>query len=159
MICRSKSDKTCWNYSERIMPWRSVPIPSDQSYYSKIKECQTNLDLSLFFAWSAAMHISWNIRNFALKKRVQSQQVSTGFFCTPVQYVVLGPRVKFINLNIVPESSRNELKYFLKIAFMFLSIILKFQVPDINILLGIRKKATVFDGPWSASQVSSTKKT
>ena len=76
-----------------------------------------------------------------------------------VQYVVLGPRVKVINLNIFPESSCNELKYSPKIAFMFLSIILKFQVPDMNILLGIRKKATVFDGPWSASQVSSTIKT
>ena len=60
-------------------------------------------------------------------------------------YVVLGPRVKVINLNILPESSRNELKYSLKIAFMFLSIILKFQVPDMNILLRIRKKAIVFD--------------
>ena len=76
-----------------------------------------------------------------------------------VQCVVLSPRLKVINLNILPESSRNELKYSLKIAFMFFSIILKFQVPDINILLGVRKKATVFDGPWSASQVSSTKKT
>ena len=72
-----------------------------------------------------------------------------------LQYVVLGPRVKVINLNILPKSSRNELKYSLKIAFMFLSIILKFQVPDINILLGIRKKATVFDGPWSANLVLS----
>ena len=71
----------------------------------------------------------------------------------PVQYVVLGPRLKVINLNILPESSRNELKYSLNIAFMFLSIILKFQVPDINILLGIRKKAIVFDGPWSANVV------
>ena len=70
-----------------------------------------------------------------------------------VQYVVLGPRVKVINLNILHESSCNELKYSLKIAFMFLSIILKFQVPDINILLEIRKKATVFDGPWSANLV------
>ena len=70
-----------------------------------------------------------------------------------VQYVVLGPRVKVINLNILPESSCNELKYSLKIAFMFLSIILKFQVPEINILLGIRKKATVFDGPWSTNLV------
>ena len=59
--------------------------------------------------------------------------------------MVLGPRVKVINLNILPESSRNELKYSLKKAFMFLSIILKFQVPDMNILLGIRKKAIVFD--------------
>ena len=70
-----------------------------------------------------------------------------------VQYVVLGPRVKVINLNILHESSCNELKYSLKIAFMFMSIILKFQVPDINILLEIRKKATVFDGPWSANLV------
>ena len=70
--------------------------------------------------------------------------------------MVLGPRLKVVNLNILPESSRNELKYTLKIAFMFLSIILKFQVPDVNILLGIQKKATVFDSPWSASQVSST---
>ena len=76
-----------------------------------------------------------------------------------LQYVVLGPRLKVINLNILPESSRSKLKYSLQIAFMFFSIILKFQVPDINILLGVRKKATVFDGPWSASQVSSAKKT
>ena len=65
--------------------------------------------------------------------------------------MLFGPRLKVINLNILPESSRNELKHSLKIAFMFLSIILKFQVPDINILLVIRKKATVFDGPWSAN--------
>ena len=67
--------------------------------------------------------------------------------------MVLRPRVKVINLNILPESSRNELKYSLKIAFMFLSIILKLQVADVNVLLGIRKKATVFDGPWSANLV------
>ena len=54
-----------------------------------------------------------------------------------------GLRLKVINLNILPESSRQELKYSLKIAFMFLSIILKFQVPDMDILVGIRKKATV----------------
>ena len=73
-----------------------------------------------------------------------------------VQYVVLGPRLKVINLNIwniLPESSRNELKYSLKIAFMFFSITLKFQVPDINILLGVRKQATVFDGPWFVNVV------
>ena len=67
--------------------------------------------------------------------------------------MVLGPRVKVIDLNILPETSCNELKYSLKIAFMFLSIILKFQVPDINVLLGIRKKTTIFDGPWSANLV------
>ena len=73
--------------------------------------------------------------------------------------MVLGPSLKVIILNILPESSRNEVKYSLKIGFMLFSIILKFQVSDINILLGVRKKATVFDGPWSASQVSSTIKT
>ena len=67
--------------------------------------------------------------------------------------MLFGPRLKVINLNILPESSRNELKHFLKIAFMFLSIILKFQVPHINILLGIRRKVTVFDSPWSANVV------
>ena len=67
--------------------------------------------------------------------------------------MVLGPRVKVINLNFLPQSKRNELKYSLKIAFMFVSIILKCQVLDINILLRIRKKATVFDGPWSADLV------
>ena len=67
--------------------------------------------------------------------------------------LVLGPRLKVINLNILPESSRNELKCSLKIAFMFLSMILKFQVPDVRIFLGIRKRATVFDGPWSANVV------
>ena len=72
--------------------------------------------------------------------------------------MVLGPPLKVINLNILPKSSRNKLKYSPKIAFIFLSIILKFQVPDLNILLEIQKKATVFDGPWSASQVSSAKK-
>ena len=73
---------------------------------------------------------------------------------------LIGPfSVLYSMWSLVRESARNELKYSLKIAFMFLSIILKFQVPDINILLGIRKKATVFDGPWSASQVSSTIKT
>ena len=73
--------------------------------------------------------------------------------------MVLDPGVKVINLNILPQSKRTELKYSLKIAFMFVSIILKCQVLDINILLGIRKKATVFDGPWSAAHVSNTKST
>ena len=68
-----------------------------------------------------------------------------------VQYVIVGPRLKVMISKILPESKCNELKSSLKIAFMFLSIILKFQVPDINILLVIRKKPTVFDGPWSAN--------
>ena len=82
------------------------------------------------------------------------KKISLKYFLE-IQYVVLGPRLKVINLNNLPESVRNELKYSLKIAFLFLSIILKFQVPDINISLGIRN----FDSPWSASQVGSAKKT
>ena len=82
-----------------------------------------------------------------------------------IQYVVLGLRVKVINLNILPESSRNKLKYSLKIAFVFLSIILKFQVPDKyfawNSQKGDRFRWSLVreSGPWSASQVSSTIKT
>ena len=49
--------------------------------------------------------------------------VSNKFMSSCVQYVVLSPRLKVINLNILPESSRDELKYSLNIAFMFLSII------------------------------------
>ena len=60
-------------------------------------------------------------------------------------------------MNILPESNCNELKkYPLKIAFMFLLIIMKFQVP--SVLLVIKEKMTVLDGPWSATWLSSTKK-
>ena len=71
-----------------------------------------------------------------------------------VQYVVLGPRLKIILLNILPESKRNELKYPLNLAFMFFSIVVKWQVPNLSILLVIRKKVTVLDGPWSATRES-----
>ena len=71
-----------------------------------------------------------------------------------VQYVVLGPRLKIILLNILPESKRNELKYSLNLAFMFFSIVVKWQVPNLSILLVIRKKVTVLDGPWSATRES-----
>ena len=64
---------------------------------------------------------------------VQFNDMVEILFASGAQYVVLRPSLKVINLNILPESSRNELKYSLKIAFMFLSIILKFQVPDIYI--------------------------
>ena len=85
---------------------------------------------------------------------VQFNDMVEILFASGAQYVVLCPSLKVINLNILPESSRNELKYSLKIAFMFLSIILKFQVPDIYIFcLEFRKKATIFDGPWSANVV------
>ena len=64
---------------------------------------------------------------------VQFNDMVEILFASGAQYVVLCPSLKVINLDILPESSRNELKYSLKIAFMFLSIILKFQVPDIYI--------------------------
>ena len=70
--------------------------------------------------------------------------------------MVLGPRLKIIILNILPESKRNELKYSLNLAFMFLSIVVKWQVPNLSILLVIRKKATVLDGPWSATHAKRT---
>ena len=47
----------------------------------------------------------------------------------------------------------------MKIAFTFLSIFVKLQLRTLGILLVIQKKATVLDGPWSVTQVSSTKKT
>ena len=67
--------------------------------------------------------------------------------------MVLGPLLKSIIVNILPESNRNELKYLLKIALMFLSVIVKLQVPTLSIIIlnVTRKKATVLDGPWSSS--------
>ena len=115
-----------------------------------------------FAKWVKAREARFTGKIFSVSfsvSRLQGLQPSGGLGAVAsnlrrsILYVVLGSRVKVINLNILPESSCNELKYSLKIAFMFLSIILKFQVPDINILHGIRKKATVFDGPWSANLV------
>ena len=65
----------------------------------------------------------------------------------PVQYLVLGPRVKIIILNILPESKQSELKFSLNIDFIFLAIILKWQVTNLNIFLVIRKKVTLLAGP------------
>ena len=42
---------------------------------------------------------------------------------------------------------------------MFLSIIVKLPVPNLSILLVIREKATLFDGPWFATEVNSKTKT
>ena len=61
--------------------------------------------------------------------------------------MVLGPRVKIIILNILLESKRSELKFSLDITFMFIAIILKWQVPNLNIFLVIRKKVSVLAGP------------
>ena len=61
--------------------------------------------------------------------------------------MTLGPRLKIIIMHISPDLKHNELKYSLKIAFMFLSIIVKLPVPNLSILLVIREKATVLDGP------------
>ena len=61
-------------------------------------------------------------------------------------YVVLGVQQDIIILKILPESKRNELKCSLKITVIFLSIIVKWQVPTLSILFVIQKKATVRDG-------------
>ena len=57
-----------------------------------------------------------------------------------IQYVVLGLRIKIIMLNILSESKRHEQKVSLKIAFMLLTIMLKWQTPNANIFLVIRKE-------------------
>ena len=78
-----------------------------------------------------------------------------------IQYVVLGLQLKIIQIiimNILPESKHNELKYSLKIAFMFLSIIVKVLVPKWSLPLVTREKATMLSGAWCATQVSSQKK-
>ena len=55
-------------------------------------------------------------------------------FCySGLQYVAHGPRGKIIILNISPESELHELKFFLKIVFMFLVITVSGNFPD-NIL-------------------------
>ena len=70
--------------------------------------------------------------------------------------MVLGLREKVIISNILPVSTRNELKFSLKIALLFLEIILKWQVPNGDIFV-IRKMVTVLAGPWSASHINRTK--
>ena len=70
--------------------------------------------------------------------------------------MAIGPHRKVIISNILPVSTRNELKFSLKIAFLVLEIILKWQVPNGDIFLVVRKMVTVLAGPWSASHVNST---
>ena len=50
------------------------------------------------------------IKKFAIRK-----------FELRLQYVALGPRVKVVISNILPASTRNELKFSLKVAFMCLA--------------------------------------
>ena len=67
--------------------------------------------------------------------------------------MALGPRIKVVISNILPAPTRNELKFSLKVAFMFLAIIFKWQVSNGDIFLVIGKKLTVLAGPWSANVV------
>ena len=67
--------------------------------------------------------------------------------------MALGLRIKVVISNILPASTRNELKFSLKIALMFLAIIFKWQVPNGDIFLVIRNKVTVLVGPWSTNVV------
>ena len=66
----------------------------------------------------------------------------TTVMCPLVRHQKLLPNYYHEYLNL-PESKHNELKYSLKIAFLFLSIIVKLPVPNLSILLVIREKATV----------------
>ena len=52
----------------------------------------------------------------------------------------LVPRIKVVISIILSASTRNKLKFSLKVAFMFLAIILKWQVSNGDIFLVIRKK-------------------
>ena len=88
-----------------------------------------------------------NVFKQFLKQNVAAVVCYELFIHCSVQYV-LGPRLKIITLNILPESKRNERKYSLKIIVMFLSILVKWQVQTLGILLVIRKKGTVPDGPY-----------
>ena len=59
----------------------------------------------------------------------------------------VGARLKIIIMSILPESKRNELKYSLKIAFMFLTIIVKLPVPNLVYCLKwslVRDSGSVF---------------
>ena len=75
---------------------------------------------------------SYSLSCSALTARANNYQPNGSRSCSFVSCTVYGPwsRVKIINLNVLPESSCNKLKYSLKTSFMFLSIILKFQAPD-----------------------------
>ena len=64
--------------------------------------------------------------------------------------MVLGPRIKIINLNILSESKRLELGFSLMIAFMFLVIIVaSFKLKYFS----CNSKVIVLAGPWSANVV------
>ena len=75
-----------------------------------------------------------------------------------------GPQQKVVISSILPASRRKELKFSPKIAFLFVAIILKWQVPNGDIFLAIREKGDCVPrplarecGPWSASHINSTK--
>ena len=51
-----------------------------------------------------------------------------------------GPQQKVVISSILPASRRKELKFSPKIAFLFVAIILKWQVPNGDIFLVFRKK-------------------
>ena len=75
-----------------------------------------------------------------------------------VKYVIL-KILKIIIIDILPGSNRNELKYPLQWSFFVPLNICEVASSNLAYFALIRKKATVLDGPWSATQVSSTKKT
>ena len=66
MICRSKSVK----HVEIILKelWYEGVSPYRATNLTYIKKCSKNLNSSFSFAQSAAMQISWNIRNLHMKK-------------------------------------------------------------------------------------------
>ena len=60
-----------------------------------------------------------------MQEFVSASSPKVSFCLDPVQYVALGPRVKVIILNILPELKPDGLKFSLKIDLMSLAIIAK----------------------------------
>ena len=86
--------------------------------HTKIRVCRSLKHFSIF-------HKQYTVKRMqiplARRGRRFSRSLACFFSLSSLQYVVLGPRVKILILNILPESKRSELKFSLKIAFMFLS--------------------------------------
>ena len=68
-----------------------------------------NQELEKVTLWVLANKLSLNVGKIVIFMIFKSKNKNVQHKVT-VQYVVLGPRLKVINLNILPESSRNKLK-------------------------------------------------
>ena len=155
--------------------WNNTRASNESSFETR----KLNLEFWETSIFTFATQVNSGVRVFGSSKQIVGSKKKTTVLtvqCTfqphlivkvssenkTIQYVVLGLQLKIIQIiitNILPESKHNELKYSLKIAFMFLLIIVKVLVPKWSLPLVTREKATMLSGPWCATQVSSQKKT